>query len=111
MGHTRGGGIAWFKVFTHIYDIVANCPDAELGQGFRAAMRLSVDPLYTGEELSPMAFMIFSGLRKGVDESHEDYDIAVLNGRRGALKRWAHLGTETAEMLAGPPPVLLSEDL
>ena len=100
MGSKRTGGIAWFKVFTHNYELVDSCPDADLAQGFRAVMRLSVDPLYTGEELSPMAYVVFRSLRPGVDESHEDYD-----GRQGALKRWAHLGKETAEALAGPSPV------
>lgn len=104
MGYKRSGGIAWFKIFTHNYDLVDACPDLDLAQGFRAAMRLSVDPLYNGEDLSPTANMIFRCLRAGVDEAQEDYDTAVLNGRRGALKRWAHLDRDMAEALAGPAP-------
>lgn len=76
----------WFKLWTRSLPVFQAAPDDALGRAIRAAL------IYcnSGEvpELDPMANLIFSVLRKDVDEAIVQFQEAVESGKRGATTRW-----------------------
>ena len=77
----------WWKVFRHQKPVVEAVSDADAGLAFKAAMQYFETGAIPGE-LSVGAHIVLSVLLPGIDESVEDYEKSVENGRRGAQKRW-----------------------
>lgn len=82
-------GPTWWKMLKHQRPIIEAVTDADAGLGIKTAFRY-----FDGEDIDPDtltqgAFMVFSVIRPYIDESKQDYENAVLNGNKGAQKRWA----------------------
>ena len=85
----------WFKLWTRSLPIFQAAPDDALGRAIRAAL------VYcnSGEvpELDPMANLIFSVLRKDVDEAIVQFQEAVESGKRGATTRWKKTASDNRD--------------
>ena len=77
----------WFKLFHHHRALFDSVPDEVAGKAIKAAFAYFDD----GEcprDLEPIAFAVFSTIKPYIDESVEDYQKAVENGKNGADARW-----------------------
>lgn len=82
----------WFKVYLDKESTIDSIPDHAAGQALKACFRY----WNTGEipELDEIAKIAFITLKDGVDESIENIQKSVENGKKGAEKRWNKEHTE-----------------
>lgn len=79
------GRPAWFKMFLHQKALVDSVPDETAGKALKAVFRY----FDAGEvaDLDPLAFAVFASIKPYIDESFEDYERDVVNGKKGGRPR------------------------
>ena len=78
----------WWKMFSHHRAVIESVSNEDAGMGLKAAFRYFDGEPIQAEELSQAAFTIFCVMRPYIDESIQDYENAVRNGRKGSAARW-----------------------
>ena len=77
----------WWKMFYHQRAVIESISDEEVGKGLKAAFRYFDGEDIGRENLTQQAFTVFCVMRPYIDESIQDYEKSVEQGRKGANKR------------------------
>lgn len=78
----------WWKMFYHQRAAIESVSDEDAGAGLKAAFRYFDGEDISHENLTPQAFTVFCVIRPYIDESFQDYNSCIENGKRGAKNRW-----------------------
>lgn len=78
----------WWKMFYHQRAAIDSVSDADAGKGLKAAFRYFDGEDIRPEDITPGAFTVFCVMRPYMDESRQNYEEAVKNGKKGADERW-----------------------
>lgn len=92
----------WWKMFYHQRAAIESVNNEDAGAGLKAAFRY-----FDGEDISPdsltaQAFTVFCVIRPYIDESFQDYNSCIENGKRGAKNRW---GSNSPPIDPHSPPI------
>jgi len=88
----------WFKLYMDDANLIRNSSPKAIADAMKALLCLMEDPGYDPAELSKPARMLFSQLRRGVDEATEEYRRSCEAGKRGNEIRWGKVSPPD-----GPP--------
>ena len=78
----------WWKMFYHQRAAIESISNDDVGKGLKAAFRYFDGEDIDAEQLTPQAFTVFCVMRPYIDESIQDYEKAIEEGRKGAARRW-----------------------
>ena len=87
MAKKKQEGAVWFRMFRNIRNVVDAVPDESAGAALKAVFAY----FDTGElptNLDALGYALFLTIKPAVDESNEDYKLAVERGRKAVSKRW-----------------------
>jgi hypothetical protein len=100
----------WFKNYATDEAIISNAKPVQVGAAFQAALQYFVfgEPLEETEALlnDPVTRLLYSMFKRRADESIEDYNKRVENGRKNAANR----NRKTAQEDAEPEEVTRQQD-
>lgn len=80
----------WWKMFYHQRAVIKSVPDEDVGKGLKAAFAYFDGEEIETDDLSQGAFTVFCVIKPYIDESKQDYEEAVKNGRAGGNSRWGN---------------------
>lgn len=80
----------WWKMFSHQRAVIESVSNEDAGMGLKAAFRYFDGEPVQPDDLSQAAFTIFCVMRPYIDESMQDYENSVRNGRKGSAARWGN---------------------
>ena len=87
MAKKKQEGAVWFRMYRNIKNMVDAVPDESAGAALKAVFAY----FDTGElptNLDALGYALFMTIKPAVDESNEDYKLAVERGRKAVSKRW-----------------------
>ena len=87
MAKKKQEGAVWFRMYRNIKNMVDAVPDESAGAALKAVFAY----FDTGElptNLDALGYALFMTIKPAVDESNEDYKLAVERGRKADSKRW-----------------------
>lgn len=87
MGKVKGRP-SWFKMFDHQKALIDSVSDEVAGKALKAAFAYFENPETIPCLDDPMTFSVFSTIKPYIDESYNDYQRSVTEGKAGAAKRW-----------------------
>lgn len=78
----------WFKLYMDDANLIRISGSKAIADAIKALLCLMEDPAYDAAGLSKPALMLYSQLRRGVDEATEEYKRASAAGKKGNEVRW-----------------------
>lgn len=77
----------WFRMYRNLRNMVEAVPDESVGAALKAVF-VYFDTGALPDNLDTLGYALFLSMKPAVDESNEDYRMAVERGRKAVRKRW-----------------------